>query len=163
MSAECLNESKPRNVILLAIAALCLSMLALVLGTAGAHAALAQADAQHEGYNPEVENPKSPGSPDCGTDWNRVSSPNADSFDNQLFGIAVISSYDIWAVGWDYPLDGDAATLTEHWDGNSWTIVDSPSPHHAALLYSVSAISTNNVWAVGFTFDVNYNNRALMG
>ena len=50
----------------------------------------------------------------------------------------------------DIPLDGNVATLTEHWNGIDWTIVDSPSPHSDAFLEAVSTINPDNVWAVGY-------------
>ena len=54
----------------------------------------------------------------------------------------------MWAVG----SGGTASaktTLTEHWDGSSWTLVPSPSPGTSDSLLSVSAVSATDVWAVG--------------
>jgi hypothetical protein len=68
-----------------------------------------------------------------GKKWKLITSPNVSG----LYGIAAVSSRDIWAVG--------AQIL--HWNGKTWSIVSSP-PNVNALL-AVTALSTNNVWAVG--------------
>lgn len=83
--------------------------------------------------------------------WNVVSSPNTTMPDNILRGVAVVTASDIWVVG-DATRDPSVpgATLIEHWDGSSWSIVRSPGPRGAtALLDGISAISSNDVWAVG--------------
>src|SRR5260370_1707444 len=74
----------------------------------------------------------------------------------QFSGVAAVSASDVWAVGFTVqPPDEDAPALTliEHWDGQSWQIITSPSPHPAGgnALSSVAAVSASDVWAVGFT------------
>jgi hypothetical protein len=51
--------------------------------------------------------------------------------------------------------NGVTSTLTEHWDGATWTQVFSPSPGNGSSvrLTSVRADSTSDVWAVGSYFD----------
>jgi hypothetical protein len=67
--------------------------------------------------------------------------------ENRLQAVAVLSACNAWAVGTsDGPI---AQTLTEHWDGASWTVVPSPSPGSNSLLGSVRAASPTSVWAVG--------------
>lgn len=94
--------------------------------------------------------PSSQGS--CGT-WSVVNSPNLGPSDNALGAVAAVSSSDVWAVG-EYLRTGASSitqTLTEHWDGSSWTYI--PSPNFGSLgntLYGVSASSSNDAWAVGF-------------
>jgi uncharacterized repeat protein (TIGR01451 family) len=94
-----------------------------------------------------------------GSVWTIVPSPNpASSFDMaQLVSVAAVSPTDVWAVG-NYYLDGstltpEVGTLTEHWDGSSWTIVPSPNGGTAYRdgnrLTGVAAIATDDVWAVG--------------
>lgn len=75
---------------------------------------------------------------------------------NDLDDIAVVSSNDIWAVGWLDALNGGQWTLTMHWDGTQWTQIPSPnvtnpsgSPY-SQRLDSVVAIASNNVWAAGY-------------
>src|SRR5216683_419618 len=93
--------------------------------------------------------------------WQVVVSPPIDvshsTFGAKLNGVAVVSTTDIWAVGYGPPLPGEAAfvkhTLIEHWDGATWSIVLSANPpvktYPQAELFSVFGLSANNVWAVG--------------
>ena len=70
---------------------------------------------------------------------------------SSLNGIAAVSADDIWAVGGgDFDTTGSSATLIEHWDGTSWTIVSSPDPGTASnALAAVTALSDGTVVAVG--------------
>jgi hypothetical protein len=46
--------------------------------------------------------------------------------------------------------DATYKTLIEHWDGQTWSIVDSPDAGQTTnTLQAVTAISSNDVWAVG--------------
>jgi hypothetical protein len=89
-----------------------------------------------------------------GDTWSVITSPNpAGKPDVELNGVAAISASDIWAVGHS----GDPAfiplqTLTEHWNGTSWSIIPSPSPgtYNGNDLTAVAAVSSNDVWAVGW-------------
>lgn len=76
--------------------------------------------------------------------------------DTKLLSVAAISTSDVWAVGYTIQsANNDAPTLTliEHWNGQSWQIIPSPSPQLSGdnALFSVAAVSTNDVWAVGFS------------
>jgi hypothetical protein len=89
-----------------------------------------------------------------GTSWSIVSSPNpnpAPTKDTALYGIAAILANDIWAVGaGNFSTTSGTATLIEHWDGTSWTIVSSPDPGNASnALFAVAARSDGTVVAVG--------------
>lgn len=97
-----------------------------------------------------------------GSAWSLVSVPSPSSFPTGLYGVAAISSHDVWTVG--FYVDEktrNTLTLTEHWDGTKWSIVPSPNPSTMAnnaiedSLYSVYALASNNVWAVG-SFDGLY-------
>jgi hypothetical protein len=44
----------------------------------------------------------SPTSPNCAPDWAIVTSPNVDPGDDDLAGVAAVSSSDVWAVGGVY-------------------------------------------------------------
>jgi hypothetical protein len=89
-----------------------------------------------------------------GSTWSVVPSPNgpnvAETSSNMLNKVAVVSANDIWAVGSYFTPSGVRQTLTEHWDGNTWKIVQSPNQgsDHNQLL-DVTAISTNDIWTVG--------------
>jgi subtilase family serine protease len=63
---------------------------------------------------------------------------------SDFYGVAEVSANDIWAVGYNI---SNVGTLTEHWNGSSWTVVPSSNPYGA--LFSVAAVSANNIWAVG--------------
>jgi hypothetical protein len=87
-------------------------------------------------------------------DWNVVPSLNSGSVGNELFGVAVRTSTDAWAVGGQVNVVGNTSaysTLIEHWNGQAWAIV--PSPNLANIvqdyLRSVAIASANDVWAVG--------------
>src|SRR5579864_1208655 len=58
--------------------------------------------------------------------------------------VAAVSANDMWAVG------SGLGTLTEHWNGTQWSLVNSPSPGSEYNdLNGVAAIASNDVWAVG--------------
>jgi hypothetical protein len=88
-----------------------------------------------------------------GTSWSIVPSPNPNPGKDQnshLLGIAAISASDIWAVGDIGAPFGHIATITEHWDGTSWSIISSPNPGNSAnRLYGVTALGDGTVAAVG--------------
>jgi hypothetical protein len=90
-----------------------------------------------------------------GSSWSVVDSPSVGSGSNTLTGVAAISSHNVWAVGYEFDsVTGDRATLLEHFDGTSWSIVTGPNPGATSnSLLAVSAVSANDVWAVGFTSD----------
>jgi hypothetical protein len=79
-----------------------------------------------------------------GIQWNNVlaSPPGA------LYGVAAVSSTDIWAVGYQN-VGGNPRPLTMHWDGAQWSVIPSPAPAPRSDLTSVTAISANDVWATG--------------
>jgi len=90
-----------------------------------------------------------------GTSWSVVPGPNAGggspSAANELLGVAAVSANNIWAVGeFLDPSLGAFQTLTEHWDGTSWSVIPSPNAttgHN--FLSGVTALGTGDVVAVG--------------
>lgn len=95
-----------------------------------------------------------------GTGWSVVSSPNVTvSFSNFLFAVTTLSANNVWAVGYD-DSSGIPQTLTEQWNGTSWSVVSSANKGtHYNELFGVSGISkTGGVWAVGdYTLKNSYN------
>lgn len=91
-----------------------------------------------------------------GTSWTRVSSPTLEH-GSELSAVAAVASDDVWAVGRYFHPVGRAIqvrSLTEHWDGRSWTVVASPSPGEVfTYLFGVYAVASDDVWAVGFRDD----------
>ncbi|MFI5275992.1 MAG: hypothetical protein ACHQ1E_01885 [Ktedonobacterales bacterium] len=81
--------------------------------------------------------------------WNMVASPRVGE-EGALQDVAIISANDAWAVGSYYGVDALQRTLTEHWDGSTWSVVSSPNPSTVAnQLVAVSAPSSSDAWAVG--------------
>ena len=96
-----------------------------------------------------------------GNSWKIVSSPSPAGFsDEDLNGIACPTPTNCTAVG-QYDVataNGGIATskpLVEHWDGNSWKIVSSPSPAGFSNVFvnGVACPTPSNCTAVGFEFN----------
>jgi hypothetical protein len=87
--------------------------------------------------------------------WARVASPRpSDATTSSLNGVAAVSAGDVWAVG-TTQTESAGRTLVEHWDGQAWAVVPSPSPggataHAFAYLEAVTAVSGRDLWAVGY-------------
>jgi hypothetical protein len=82
--------------------------------------------------------------------WSGPQPPSPGTGDNDLNGVAVLSPCDAWAVGFDLDSGGMDQTLTQHWNGSTWTVV--PSPNVAGvdnILFGVRAQSPTDIWAVG--------------
>jgi len=59
-----------------------------------------------------------------------------------ITGLAVLSDRDVWATG--DQVNGKTMTLTEHWDGSSWSVVPSPNPFSKfSFLSGVAAVASN--------------------
>ncbi len=84
----------------------------------------------------------------------RVASPNpgGSANNNSLYGVAVVSATNAWAVG-DYSNGTTERTLILHWNGTSWTQVASPDPDASSnfFLRGVAAPSASRAWAVGYS------------
>src|SRR5947209_3661709 len=85
-----------------------------------------------------------------GTSWSRVSSPNS-GYQDVLNAVTAISANSVWAVG-EYANDytnQPLQTLTEHWNGTSWSAIASPNPSTTGnnILNGAAAISASDVWA----------------
>jgi hypothetical protein len=96
-----------------------------------------------------------------GSQWQLVPSPDprpGGQGGSELTGVAAISPTDIWAVG-AVGAFGNLQTLTEHWDGTSWSIIPSPNPGNRSSLIGVTALSDGTVAAVGYQPDVNPSQR----
>jgi hypothetical protein len=66
-------------------------------------------------------------------------------------------------VGDDIGSSGGRQTLTEHWNGSSWTVLPSPDPGTVdSVLTSVRAVSAANVWAVGYTASGSTNQTLIL-
>jgi IPT/TIG domain len=104
-----------------------------------------------------LQTPRSAANPNaaaatCDTTWQRVDAVNGPG-DDVLGAVSGTSAKDIWGVGWTTAVlqQGPSRTLTEHWNGTSWSTVASPSATLSDnnLLVGVSSSGTGDVWAVG--------------
>ncbi len=100
-----------------------------------------------------------------GQTWSMVAIPNPSPFTNRLFGVAAISTSDVWAVGQANTPNGlNLVTLIEHWNGKQWSIV--PSPNKADRgntfdgLFGVTVSGPTSLWAVG-GFDSHTGERTF--
>ena len=87
-----------------------------------------------------------------GRNWSIVQSPNFAPQGFILGSVVAFSSNDVWAAGLSFPgpngLGGK--TLIEHWNGTSWSIIQSPNVEpESDFFISLAADSPNDLWAVG--------------
>lgn len=92
-----------------------------------------------------------------GHDWTATILPGK-GIDSSLADLSAEGSNDLWAAG-EYektnPEVGEVTlTLLEHWNGQRWSIVTSPSPRNDSLLKSVFVVSATDAWAVGSSANV---------
>jgi hypothetical protein len=92
-----------------------------------------------------------------GTSWSTVVSPNPSGGYDDLWGTFAASSTDVWAVGRASTTLGGQATLTEHWNGTSWSVVPSPNASSYDDLHRVFGSSSTDVWAVGTAYNTASN------
>ena len=88
----------------------------------------------------------------CSRSWQIVPSPNSSAFDDQtLVAVSASGKDDAWAVGFfGSGGAGFIGTLTLHWDGAQWAVVESPNPTaFFNALFGVVAIAPDDAWAVG--------------
>ena len=91
-----------------------------------------------------------------GVAWSLVQAP-APSDLASLHAVSGTSGNDIWAVGsYDTTADIWGKSLIEHWDGQSWRVVDSPDPFgNLHNLEGVIALSRRDAVAVGLEGQVS--------
>lgn len=99
-----------------------------------------------------------------GTQWSAFKVPSLPN-GGRLGGVAAVSSNDVWAVG-SSTLPAiftnnlktvsynPVQTLVEHWNGQAWSIKQSPNigpvdVYQSNQLYAVTALSATDLWAVG--------------
>lgn len=88
----------------------------------------------------------------CHSAWHVQLGPAGAGESDELFGVSVVSSRDVWAVGVALPSAGPARTLVERWQGRAWRTVPSPDrPSGGSFLNAVVALSATDAWAVGLS------------
>lgn len=82
-----------------------------------------------------------------------------------LEGIAAVAPDDIWAVGWvKVTSQSPLQTLIEHWDGQQWNVIQSPSPGLSEnYLSKLVILAANDIWAVGRSSDGHFSARPSGG
>ncbi len=73
--------------------------------------------------------------------------------DSRMYDVHAVAADDAWAVGGEPGPPGSGVAfryVTVHWDGVSWSNVQTPNQ---GVLYGVSASSGSHAWAVGFGFN----------
>jgi hypothetical protein len=87
-----------------------------------------------------------------GTTWSLTTTPDPGAFGSALEGITALSASDIWAVGQTQSAaNGPVRTLTERFNGTSWSVQASPDPGKAGddELFAVASPGGQQVDAVG--------------
>jgi hypothetical protein len=87
-----------------------------------------------------------------GTAWSLIKTPDPGAFGTALEGITALSASDIWAVGQTQSsASGPVRTLTERFNGTSWSVQASPDPGGAGndTLFAVASPGGHQVDAVG--------------
>lgn len=88
--------------------------------------------------------------PFCGLAWRVTTIPDAESTLRYLNGVAVVSSDDVWAVGYYRTGANIARTLIMHWNGGAWSYVFAPNNGAGDnVLNGLAVISGTDIWAVG--------------
>src|SRR5579859_458544 len=89
--------------------------------------------------------------------WKVVASSNVGTHNNGFNGVAVVSANDVWAVGSYFNSSASRdQTLTQHWNGSSWSVVSSPNVGtNYNYLNRVAVVSASDVWAVGESQDAS--------
>jgi hypothetical protein len=82
---------------------------------------------------------------------------NANSFDNEFFGAAAMSSNDVWAVGESTASFGATPqSFAEHYDGATWTLLNTPNTLSGDNeILAVSALKSGRAVGVGFGNFIN--------
>jgi hypothetical protein len=90
-----------------------------------------------------------------GSTWTASPTPNVGTGANYLYGVAGISSSDVWAVGAYVDVSTNRyRSLTLHYTGSSWSLVPSPNVGtNSNFLLGVEAVTATDVWAVGYVLD----------
>jgi hypothetical protein len=85
-----------------------------------------------------------------GERWDCVGSHSGSGLQNALYGVGIVATDDVWAVGSAQAAgERHAHTLVEHWDGSRWAVTASPRPSRSSELRGVSALARDDLWAVG--------------
>ena len=99
-----------------------------------------------------------------GSAWTVVPSPNLPD-GNRLADVVALSPTNAWAVGWtSNPSSLDDRSFSMHWNGTSWSIIDTPQPGGSSVdhLLAVDAAAPNDVWAAGLYWDAQTHAHSVI-
>ena len=86
-----------------------------------------------------------------GSQWTAVPMPTKGAGTIDLYDVDAFSKTNAWAVGSYVTTQGHRRTLTEHWNGTAWRIIDSPNRGIGDnSLHGVAAVNGTHAWAVGY-------------
>jgi hypothetical protein len=87
-----------------------------------------------------------------GNAWSQVTSPNPSANLNELRGLSVLSSTNVWAAG-TTSINHSRDEMALNWNGTFWVYVPSPgSQSNSNDLMDVEAFAPNDVWAIGTNY-----------
>lgn len=89
-----------------------------------------------------------------GRAWHVVIVPDPNPYGSILLGTLALSAADVWTVGHTQTRSGSFSSLTEQFNGTSWSVVPSPSPgnlsgSHLDTLFGLASGGDGIVWALG--------------
>jgi hypothetical protein len=91
-----------------------------------------------------------------GTSWNLVANavPANGGYEVELEAVTRAPNGNLWAAGWrNVPETLSYSTLTERWDGTTWSVVPSVDRGRSFLKGIAKAPNSTRVWSVGFSSD----------
>jgi hypothetical protein len=99
-----------------------------------------------------------------GASWQAMPTPGAPGGTvlNVLNAVSGVATDDVWAVGISTSKVFVDKPLVEHWDGQAWHVVQSPSPNANGVLFGTVAISPTDAWAGGSYLPASGPPKALL-
>src|SRR6266567_1841544 len=99
-----------------------------------------------------------------GSQWAVTPSPSPGSSINALAAPVALSATNAWAVGYFQQANRSQRTLTEHWNGKNWKVVNSPNigTDNNDLNALAFIAGTNQVWTVGEHFSSDTGTSASL-
>jgi Phosphoesterase family len=84
-----------------------------------------------------------------GTAWSVTSTPDPGPAGNHLYAVAAVAPDDVWAVGQRLGAQAPDQGLVEHWNGQSWAVVNTPASAFASVMLDAVTVHGGQVWAAG--------------
>ena len=81
--------------------------------------------------------------------FRRMTPPSARNVNVELSGLEVVTSNDVYAVGYAYSGALRTTGVAYHRDADGWTKLDVPTPGKLSWLREIVAVSPTELWAVG--------------